>query len=197
MFKSCQYCRHRRKRCVFPTHPTTDSRCLACQHLNVTCELATRRPSEKRQQTSQRVATRVLAASHTSRQPELLAGANDGDCQLPISGINRSAKELLLPNAVLHSNLNTRQLYDHYVRFECPFVPKECFHNDSDTSRLDQCLSLAASMSFQLAPNTTNTNITRAVELDLAGTLELSTAAGFLTLICRHLLQRGLVTQVR
>lgn len=60
MFKSCDYCRHRKKRCVVPEVGTgTGTRCADCAHLDLPCEFSQRRPSLKRRQTSRHIAARL------------------------------------------------------------------------------------------------------------------------------------------
>ncbi|CAK7229812.1 hypothetical protein SCUCBS95973_007354 [Sporothrix curviconia] len=58
MFKSCDYCRHRRKRCVTAAGR---SRCSDCEHLDLPCEFSQRQPSLKRRQTSRQIAARLSA----------------------------------------------------------------------------------------------------------------------------------------
>lgn len=80
MFKSCDYCRHRKKRCVVAEVGT---RCADCEHLDLPCEFSQRRPSLKRRQTSQHIAARLGLTG--------LAGTSGGDngseLDLPEDGV--------------------------------------------------------------------------------------------------------------
>ncbi|KAF4961108.1 hypothetical protein FSARC_10272 [Fusarium sarcochroum] len=95
MFKSCDYCRHRKKKCV--TLPSA-SRCSGCEHLDVPCKFTARSPSLKRRGVSQRLAAQVVAADTTTltttktlpRPSGSLAvpapRLKHGDCQVRLAG---------------------------------------------------------------------------------------------------------------
>lgn len=156
MFKSCQYCRHRKKRCVFPGPSDYDGRCFACQHLGVTCEVEARQPSLKRQKTSQRVASsiqlRASSAALPHRQEPDLAGTTDpsqyGDCQIPRANPRRASKELILPErSGEFDGFSAIEKYKKVLYQEVPFIPFE-YLNDEPSPLLRHCIELAAKLSF-------------------------------------------------
>jgi hypothetical protein len=155
-YKSCTYCRHRKKRCLFPSPGSGDGRCFACQHLGVECQFEARQPSQKRRRTSQRVARRVYAdTSNTTddhnvninSSPTTTSG--NGDCQIPEPGTRKAKKLLLpLPGSTPPTSLTSRQLYQIYVQSDFPFVPQKCFL-DGFSEVLDVSVRIAAHLSFR------------------------------------------------
>lgn len=147
MFKSCDYCRHRKKRCI--TNPEA-SRCVDCEHLDLSCEFSYRRPSAKRQLTSRQNAERVrnsLSLSHSSPDdrprshdgdggaaaaaaasagsPSQYRADMTGDCQLRIAGRgDMSKKHLLQPKRTpLEGQGNPMVIRDVYWQDVYPFFP--------------------------------------------------------------------------
>src|ERR1700758_4711148 len=112
MFKSCHYCQHRKKKCVrpLPSSTTTDSRCLACQHLDISCEVGLRRASLKRQRKSQQIASKLYARLTVESDPpsarleaqsgNVVACVNNGDCQLRQPDTGAAATKIIISNVL-------------------------------------------------------------------------------------------------
>lgn len=149
MFKSCQYCRHRKKKCVW-NESAQNGPCVACQRLGVVCELEARQPSLKRRRTSQRVASSIQArhASASQYSPPEGALSPSGDCQISQSNREQASKDLLLAdNSSKLDGLNTIEVYRQILRYELPFLPEE-YLNDDDDPLLSLCVGLAANLSL-------------------------------------------------
>lgn len=156
MFKSCDYCRHVKKKCVLP-HPSA-GRCKYCEHLNLVCKFSPRQPSLKRRRTSQQLSFHLSAAESpvsahsTWRGPYsgALSISKDGDCQLGPAGSSR-AKTILKDDATLNNNAldslkSTAEKYWHYVHPITPFLSDEMMV-ECDTHSppaLQNCIELAA-----------------------------------------------------
>lgn len=156
MFKSCQYCRHRKKRCVFPGSPDHDGRCFACQHLGVACEVEERQPSTKRQRTSQRIASSIRLRSSLStlnrrQEPDVVHSVSPlqpGDCQIPRVATRRASKELILPERWPEfDSFTAAEKYKTALHKEFPFIPFEYLGNEP-SPLLTYCIELAAKLSF-------------------------------------------------
>lgn len=166
MFKSCNYCRHRKKKCVL--NSSWASRCTECEHLDLVCEFSRRQPSLKRRQTSQRIASRVsavTAASSASSPAEERQWANtgiivsvvkDGDSQLNSAGINQpDGQKIILKDDNSDTPDSTARKYWDYVHPLTPFVPSEMIQdgNESWDPVLHECVELAASIWLHHRPD--------------------------------------------
>ncbi|ERS96903.1 hypothetical protein HMPREF1624_06229 [Sporothrix schenckii ATCC 58251] len=149
MFKSCDYCRHRKKRCVVEW---AGSRCTDCEHLDLPCEFSQRRPSLKRRQTSRNIAARLGLGGGESKptdvQPAVsgLAVPDDGvfsdagrrrvKVDSLTSKINKTLLERRAAGGSDGSTASNEQrrysegggvlrnpLYDRYVHDVQPFLP--------------------------------------------------------------------------
>lgn len=67
MFKSCDYCRHRKKKCVASL---TSDRCTDCERLDLQSAFSRRHPSLKRQQNSRQVAHRLRLSGSAAAEHE-------------------------------------------------------------------------------------------------------------------------------
>src|ERR1700743_626412 len=117
MFKSCHYCQHRKKKCVSPppSSSTTDSRCLACQHLDISCEVGLRRASLKRQRKSPQIASKLYARLTVESDPPsaLLEGQSEnvvtrvhnGDCQLLQPDTGAAATKIIISNPLAEEDI--------------------------------------------------------------------------------------------
>lgn len=196
MFKSCRYCRHRKKKCVLPPPDASDTRCLACQHLDTSCEIGARQPSAKRRLKSQRIASSLspdgpsggpaaLATApphHDLPSESILIRVASGDCQIPRADAGPStAKAIIVPDPVRDTEcLTTAEKYRAIAQHEFPFVPAEFLVNPGFI--LSQCISIATNLSLrnscpglsdaQLCDLITSLNCQRALSpADLAGLL--------------------------
>ena len=165
MFKSCNYCRHRKKKCALEPWA---SRCTECEHLDLICEFSRRQPSQKRRQTSQRIASRVSAAAAAAVSTARVNGdhqwastgsvvsvVKDGDSQLNSADTNypHGQKIILKDDAPLVFN-STATVYRNYVQPLTPFVPFEMVHeqNENWDPILQQCVELAAGIWLHSMP---------------------------------------------
>ncbi|KAB5585041.1 hypothetical protein GE09DRAFT_12708 [Coniochaeta sp. 2T2.1] len=164
MFKSCNYCRHRKKKCVL-SYPSA-GRCGECEHLDLVCEFSLRQPSLKRRTTSQRLASRLswrlsaaavvgnatAAAGDHGRRPNptsLVATVEDGDCQLISGEDGRSLvgkNKIILRDNTAGNIQSTAGKYWQCVYPLTPFVPREMVldGNDAWDPVLQQCIELAS-----------------------------------------------------
>lgn len=163
MFKSCDYCRHRKKKCVLLP---ASARCTDCQHLELPCEFSVRQPSLKRRQISKQIAARlgtadskISKASDSSDNGVGEANLRDGDCQLPLAGRRDMANKRLFqardPVFRFQDNhLSTTEKYRRYVHPFWPFVPPEMLEEIElgRDSQLKHCIDLA----FLWSLNSTN-----------------------------------------
>lgn len=165
-FKSCDYCRHRRKRCVTAAGAV---RCSDCQHLNLACEFSPRQPSEKRRAKSRRIAAQLGVSSPSGQSPRsddeerndqeiAIANLKPGDCQLPLAGRRDMANKRLF-----HSNPSTRdsEYQNHSIPLSSrywkdvhpfwPFVTPEML-DCGETGRFPECM-LAVDLACNLSLN--------------------------------------------
>lgn len=167
MFKSCNYCRHRKKKCE--TRSTT-TRCLECEHLDLDCEFSPRQPSLKRRKTSQRIASSISSAKDRGtglqRGPDtvqwpsagtIVAVVKDGDCQLSVSlpGVCEPGQKIILNHDTQDdSELSTAAKYWKHVHPLTPFVPREMIPEEEDTWNpvLRECIELAAAIGLHRLP---------------------------------------------
>lgn len=158
MFKSCDYCRHRKKKCVMPYACAV--RCVDCEHLDLTCEFSLRQPSLKRRRTSQRIASHLSAAAAATaatggpRCPwpqsyRVVALVKNGDCQLTRAGRTGSlGDKIILKDDVPDRPESTAEKYWRHVYPLTPFLPSEMIvESDGDWDPiLKHCVELAASL---------------------------------------------------
>lgn len=163
MFKSCNYCRHRKKKCALDG--PWASRCTECEHLDLVCEFSRRQPSQKRRQTSQRIASRVSAAAvvvtpkaagdqwvHTG---SVVSVVKDGDSQLNSTDTNYAQGQKIILKDDLQLVLeSTASKYREHVHPLTPFVPSEMIQqaNEDWDPILQQCVELAASIWLHSEP---------------------------------------------
>ncbi|KAK3939516.1 hypothetical protein QBC46DRAFT_342481 [Diplogelasinospora grovesii] len=214
MFKSCNYCRHRKKKCVL-TYPSA-RRCGECEHLNLACEFSLRQPSLKRRTTSQRIASRVsaaaavvvgtatAAASDRGRRPpnsaSIVATVKDGDCQLGSAGGARSpARKIILRDDSPDTPELTAGKYWKYVHPLTPFVPREMIldGNDNWNPVLRQCIELASSVWLHQGPEPAlPQRAGDSLAMAIRGGLSLPDLAGVLLLLLRVPLETDLAQRV-
>lgn len=164
MFKSCNYCRHRKKKCAL--EGPWASRCTECEHLDLICEFSRRQPSQKRRQISQRIASRVSAAAAVST-PRLIGArqwastgsvvsvVKDGDSQLnPIDTSYPHEQKIILRDDAPPVLNSTATMYQKYVQPLTPFVPSEMIHeaNENWDPILQECVKLAAGIWLHSTP---------------------------------------------
>ena len=162
MFKSCDYCRHRKKKCVVPP---ASARCSDCEHLDLPCAFSLRLPSLKRRQTSKRIASRIKAVA--SKVPETgddrvnndhdadAANLKAGDCQLRLAGRPDMAnKRLFQPRDSADDRqdgpLSMSEQYWRDVHPFWPFVTSEMLAEGECGRNPDfkHCIDLACHLSL-------------------------------------------------
>jgi hypothetical protein len=209
MLKSCDYCRHRKKRCVLPANLAgVRTRCDDCEHLNIACEFSRRNASLKRQKTSQHIASRVSSSIPKDRRfssaETTAVGATD--CQAQQADTNSVAEKIILRDDELDDGGYPLSIADEYyknVRLLAPFLPDEMLAGEdvSHNLVLQYCIQLASCLSLQrlhdrrALPATSQIN--RNLETILSGRqMSLSEAAGILLLFLRLDLDEAIVKQV-
>jgi hypothetical protein len=214
MFKSCDYCRHRKKKCVVPS-TSPSARCADCEHLDVPCEFSFRRPSLKRRQISQRISA-GLVASAAAGWPKSANNSNtavvkDGDCQLPRAESGRIANKILLEEDGDHdprdadSPVSTSDQYWRHVHPFAPFLPAEMvgmladreLGDDHHIRILQHCVELACHLSLHATPKQGPPGTDRLMAMLSRGQLSLSAVAGILLLALRLSLDDGLIQRAR
>lgn len=206
MFKSCDYCRHRKKRCVLPVNLAgVCTRCEDCEHLNIACEFSRRNASLKRQKTSQHIASRMSSSIPKDRRfssaETTAVGAND--CQAQQADTSSIAEKLILRDDELDDGGYPLSMADKYYKNVCllaPFLPDEMLAGE-DVSQdlvLQYCIQLASCLSLhdrRALPATSQINSN--LETILSGReMSLSEAAGILLLLLRLDLDEAIVMQV-
>ncbi|KIW65369.1 hypothetical protein PV04_07635 [Phialophora macrospora] len=165
MFKSCHYCQHRKKKCVRPppSATTSDRRCLACQHLDVPCEVGVRKASVKRQRKSQQIASKLYSTSAAEsdfllprrgvRSDTAVERVSNGDCQLLRPDTVATATKIIITDSHTEElgRLSTGDKYRRIVHCEFPFIPDDLLRDDIilRSPVLSYCIALAASLSLQ------------------------------------------------
>lgn len=215
MFKSCHYCRHRKKKCVLPQPPASDSRCFACQHLDIRCEIGLRTPSLKRRLKSQEVSSRVYTQSapnssplplRSTETPRETVHVNNGDCQLPRfradAGSGEAAKIIMTEDRFdgAYRDLDQMSLaakYEMIVSREFPFIPQDfllAMGEEDIPELLRYCLDLAVQLSLQNAPTgLSQSQLQRLSTLVKLQDLDLMQAAGLMLLLPRANLDQSLM----
>ena len=205
MFKSCDYCRHRKKKCVPSTALAT--RCDDCEYRNIECTFTYRKPSLKRQKTSQLIASRIsTSVSPKSRHlaaTATRAGIEDGDRltqrQPDSSGV--AAKVMLMYDGIDDGEdlLSTADKYNKHVRLLTPFVPEEMLAGDEMHEDIVRyCVQLASNLSIRAkralpAADQVNNDLMMMVG---SGEMSLGAAAGILLLVLRLDLDESIIDRV-
>lgn len=204
MFKSCQYCRHRKKKCVFPGPADPDGRCFACQHLGVACEVEARQPSSKRQRTSQRIASSIQhrqlppALAHADPgHAEPTTPPQSGDCQIPRADPGKASKELIFPERWAElDGLGAIEKYKKALHQEVPFIPFEYLEEEA-SPLLRHCIELATKLSFHHGRgDCSDADIEHLTSLVHGQRLTREEAAGLLLLLPRAGLARHVTEKV-
>ena len=167
MFKACDYCRHRKKRCVVPP---AAARCSDCEHLDLPCDFSVRVPSLKRRQTSKRIAARIGAAATTAWSEKSAgdgsvssdngadeANLKEGDCQLRLAGRRDMANKRLFQTRnstddLRDAALSMSEKYWRDVHPFWPFVSPEMLQ-EGESGRdpaFRHCVELACLLSLNL-----------------------------------------------
>lgn len=201
MFKSCNYCRHRKKKCT--SDGPWASRCTECEHLDLVCEFSRRQPSQKRRQTSQRIASRVLAAAADSapratgeRQwastASVVSVVKDGDSQLNSADADTkfpTGQKIILKDETQLMLDSTATKYREHVRPLTPFVPSEMIHeaNENWDPALQQCVELAASIWLHSSPHADiSEQASHSLQSITQSEMSLPRLAGVLLMILRY-----------
>lgn len=206
MLKSCNYCRHRKKKCLTETW---GSRCTECEHLDLVCEFSRRQPSLKRRRTSQRIASKVsaAAAANSALDPTsdrqwasigtIVSIVKDGDSQL---NAHNPGQKILLKDGTPDIPRSVARKYWDYVHPLTPFVPSDMIRDDNEAwdPLLLQCVDQAAQiwlhhtpgpeLSHQLGPTLT---LVSQSELTLSG------LAGVLLVMLRFPAEKDFIQRVR
>ncbi|KAJ5825931.1 hypothetical protein N7474_003069 [Penicillium riverlandense] len=210
MFKSCNYCRHRKKKCVLDS--PWASRCTECDHLDLVCEFSRRQPSLKRRKTSQRIASRVSAVAAAASAPSpaeerqwantgsIVSVVKDGDSQLNSAGVTHSdGQKIILKDDNSDTPNSTARKYWDYVHPLTPFVPSEMIQdgNESWDPVLHECVELAASIWLHHRPNSDlPQRASDSLALVTQGEMTLQCLAGALLLMLRFPVERDSVQRV-
>jgi hypothetical protein len=194
MFKSCNYCRHRKKKCILPTPLATQ--CYDCERLSIPCEFSPRNSSFKRQRTSHLVAARVsnLAATKPTWPAvgETSAPLKHGDTQIRVADSSSAADKIILMGNQSDNATNAMAIADMYwqhVRPVTPFVPDEIICSDEiEQNRvLHYCIELASHLSLHDRRDVIPTSRINDDLMTMLGDDEMSfaSAAGILLLVLR------------
>lgn len=152
MFKSCDYCRHRKKKCVLPVPRAP--RCTDCQHLDIPCVFSPRISSVKRQKTSQLLAARFSSSARfTSQWPAIGTSATpapsaEEDTQLPVADHVRSKEKIILLGEDVAERGHVApmaELYESHVRSFAPFLPEHMLASEAELDAvLRYCIQVAS-----------------------------------------------------
>lgn len=194
MFKSCNYCRHRKKKCILPTPLATQ--CYDCERLSIPCEFSPRAASFKRQRTSQLVAARIsnLAATKPAWPAvgENSIPLKHGDTRIRVADSSSAAVKIILTgnqNGNVTNAMAMADMYWQHVHPVTPFVPDEIICNDGiEQNRvLHYCVELSSRLSLHdkrdvIPPRRINDDLMIMLSDDEMG---FASAAGILLLILR------------
>ncbi|KFY01716.1 hypothetical protein V490_00790 [Pseudogymnoascus sp. VKM F-3557] len=194
MFKSCNYCRHRKKKCILPSSLATQ--CYDCERLGIPCEFSPRNSSFKRQKTSQLVAARVSNSATTKPTwpavGETSAPLQHGDTQIRVADSSSAADKIILMGNQSENATNAMAIADMYwqhVHPVTPFVPDEIICSDEiEQNRvLHYCIELASHLSLHDRRDIIVTSRINDDLMTMLGDEEMSvaSAAGILLLILR------------
>lgn len=208
MFKSCNYCRHRKKKCAL--NSPWDSRCTECDHLDLVCEFSWRQPSLKRRRNSRRIASRVSAAAAAAAAPNhandrtgsIVSIVKDGDTQLNSPGAGGSTdtrQKIILKDDTPHTPDSTAGKYWAYVHPLTPFVPVDMIHDENEgwDPVLRQCVELAASIWLHYRPDPDMPRrACRSLVLATQGKMTLPYLAGVLLMMLRFPFESDFIQRV-
>jgi hypothetical protein len=210
MFKSCNYCRHRKKKCVRPTAISgLHTRCNDCAHLNIECEFSSRNISIKRQKTSQYIASRLPSSTSQQRRfssAETISVQTHGGCQpQPADTTSRPVEKIILRDGNLDDGDYMASLAEKYYKTVChlaPFLPDEILRGDDmsqdlilySSIQLASCLSLHDRRRSLPATSRINSGLQ---DILRGGEMSLPAAAGILLLLLRLDLDEDIINQVR
>lgn len=205
MLKSCNYCRHRKKKCLTEKWA---SRCTECEHLDLVCEFSRRQPSLKRRRTSQRIASKVSAAaaanSALSQERDrrwasigtIVSIVKDGDSQL---NAHNPGQKILLRDDIPGLPQSPARKYWAYVHPLTPFVPPDMILDDNEEwdPLLKQCVDHAAQIWLHHRPERqllqqVASSFTSAMQRELT----LSGLAGVLLVMLRFAIERDFIQRV-
>lgn len=206
MLKSCNYCRHRKKKCLTQT---SASRCTECEHLDLVCEFSRRQPSLKRRRKSQRIASEVSAAaaavsasSQTSDHRwasigSIVSVVKDGVSQLNATG---AGQKILLKDGTPDLPSSVARRYWKYVHPLTPFVPSDMILDvDEDWDPLLQrCVDQAAEIWLHRRPDPgLLQRVGPSLTLATQGEVTLSGLAGILLVMLRFPVEKNCIQRVR
>lgn len=207
MFRSCDYCRYRKKKCgLAPATAGCPPRCKDCVHLNIKCHFSLRNPSLKRQKTAQSIASRAAISTPLPRSFSFgeTAPVQSPDEREPNTADHSSPVEkIILRDDELHDGDYLASLAESYhrnVQFLAPFIPDEMLAgNDmSQDLMLHSCIHLASHLSLHdRRPLPSASRINTGLQDILRGReLNLHSAAGILLLITRLDLDPDIINKV-
>lgn len=210
MLKSCNYCRHRKKKCLTQTWA---SRCTECEHLDLACEFSRRQPSLKRRRNSQRIASKVSAAAAAADSASglgtdrrwtsigsIVSIVKDGDSQLNASGTARDpGQKILLKDDTPDIPQSAARTYWAYVHPLTPFVPSDMIPDDHEDwdPLLQQCVDQAAQIWLHHNPDPgLAQRVGPALNVATQGDLTLSGLAGVLLVMLRFPVEKEFIQRV-
>ena len=209
MLKSCNYCRHRKKKCLTQTWA---SRCTECEHLDLVCEFSRRQPSLKRRRNSQRIASRVSAAAAAFSTPSpasdrrwpstgsIVSIVKDGDSQLNATGAaHDTGQKLILKDDTPDTPYSMARKYWEYVHSLTPFVPSDMIldGNGDWDPLLQQCVDLAAHIWLHHRPDPDlPQRVSRSLTLATQGEMTLPGLAGVLLMMLRFPVENDFIQRV-
>lgn len=209
MLKSCNYCRHRKKKCLTESWA---SRCTECEHLDLVCEFSRRQPSLKRRRTSQRIASKVSAAAAAASAPSptsdrrwasigsIVSIVKDGDSQLHATGTaHELGQKILLRDDTLDVPQSVAGRYWAYVHPLTPFVPSDMILDDNDDwdPLLQQCIDQAAQIWLHHRPDPElSRRVGPSLVLATQGKLTLPGLAGVLLVMLRFAVEKNFIQRV-
>lgn len=209
MLKSCNYCRHRKKKCLTQTWA---SRCTECEHLDLVCEFSRRQPSLKRRRTSQRIASKVSAAAAAVSAPSpagdrrwasigsIVSISKDGDSQLNATGTaHNPGQKILLKDDTPDIPQSAATKYWAYVHPLTPFVPSDMIldHNENWDPLLQQCVDQATEIWLHHRPDPElPQQFGPSLALAAQGELTLSGLAGVLLVMLRFPVEKNFIQRV-
>lgn len=205
MLKSCNYCRHRKKKCLTETWA---SRCTECEHLDLVCEFSRRQPSLKRRRTSQRIASKVsaAAAANYAASPandrrwasigSIVSIVKDGDSQLNAAD---PGQKILLKDDTTDVPQSGARRYWAYVHPLTPFVPSDMILEDNEDwdPLLQQCVDQAAQIWLHHRPDPElSQQVGSSLTLATQGEMTLSGLAGVLLVMLRFPVEKNFIQRV-
>lgn len=211
MFKSCNYCRHRKKKCAL--NSPWAIRCTECEHLDLVCEFSRREPSLKRRRNSQRIASRVSAAAAAASSPpspandrrwantgSIVSVVKDGDSQLNSTAATHDLdRKVILKDDTTDIQDSTARKYWEYVHPLTPFVPPDMILDGYENwdPVLHQCIEHAASIWLHHRPDPDlPQRASRSLTLATQAEITVPCLAGILLMMLRFPVERDLIQRV-